>query len=63
MLLEGNAPFSATVQHFDAILDALTEHTWGVTVSLKDFTELALSAPSKSSKAARRELNFDYKET
>lgn len=62
LLLEGNTPFSTSVKHFDAILDVLTEHTWGVTVSLKDFTDLALTAPHKSSKTARKELNFDYKE-
>lgn len=63
VLLEGNTPLSASAKHFEAILDALTEHTWGLTVSLMDFTDLALAVPHKSSKAARREPNFDYKET
>jgi hypothetical protein len=59
--------FSTTVKHFAAILDALTEHTWGLTVSLKDFSDVSISAsrpvaPGKKG-GIRKELNHEYKET
>lgn len=65
MLFENNVPLSHTAKHFAAILDTLTEHTWGLTVSLRDFTDVALSSlpPKHSRAAARKELNYDYKET
>jgi hypothetical protein len=64
ILLENNVSLSHSAKHFAAVLDSLTEHTWGLTVSLKDFPDIALSStPSKGSRAARRELNYDYRET
>lgn len=58
---------TSTVKHFEALLDALTEHTWGLTVSLKDFATPGETGPLVSAKkaaaAARKEPNYDYKET
>lgn len=58
---------SATLKHFEALLEVLTEHTWGLTASLKDFAPPGEAGPHVSSKkaaaAARKEPNYDYKET
>lgn len=66
-MLEDNPPMTATVKHFEALLDVLTEHTWGMTASLKDFASPGEAAPHVSAKkaaaAARKEPNYDYKET
>lgn len=59
---------SSSTKHFEALLEVLTEHTWGLTASLPDFPDPAQppSLPQKQTKkaaaAARRELNFDYKD-
>ncbi len=68
ILLEDNPPMTATVKHFEALLDVLTEHTWGLTVSLKDFAsagegESPQVSAKKAAAAARKEPNYDYKET
>lgn len=51
------------MRNFESLLDALTDHTWGLTVSLEDFTNNAqIVTGSKAKKGAKRELNVDYKE-
>ena len=62
------------MKHFAALLDTLTENTWGMTVTLRDFTDLAMSsaiaigagaggATQRGKSTARHEPNYDYKET
>jgi len=58
---------SSAAKHFETLLEVLTEHTWGLTASLPDFSDPAQPAPhqkltKKAAAAARRELNFDYKD-
>ena len=71
LLLENNTPLSYSVRHFAPVLDSLTDHTWGLTVSLKDFTDVAITfnrplphAGKKGAGAAvvHKDLNHDYKE-
>lgn len=56
--------FSKTVREFAAILDTLTEQTWGVTISLQDLSDnfLSTSKLNKNKSGSKRELNLDYKE-
>jgi hypothetical protein len=64
VLLENNVPLSYSAKHFAALLDTLTDNTWGLTVTLKDFTDTAMSTgPLKATRGAKKEANFDYKET
>lgn len=58
---------SAATKHFEALLEVLSEHTWGLTASLPDFADPAQPAPppkqsKKAAAAARKEPNYDYKD-
>lgn len=67
ILLHNNPPLTAMVQHFEALLGVLTEETWGLCATLRDFADPAQTTPAAVSKkkaaaAARKEPNYDYKE-
>jgi hypothetical protein len=59
---------TAMVQHFEALLEVLTEETWGLCATLRDFADPAQITPAaavsqkKAAAAARKEPNYDYKE-
>lgn len=67
ILLDENTPLSKSVKSFSAIIDALTDHTWGFSITMQDFHPIQLklkdtSKQKKMIKENKNEANEDYKE-
>eukprot|EP01038_Epipyxis_sp_PR26KG_P010248 gene10248-13784_t len=62
ILLDNNVPLSETAVHFNHIIDVLSESTWGITVSLQDYSHSSMTS-RQIKKISTNKINEDYIET
>ncbi len=62
--MDGNVPLSMNAKHFPALLEVLTTHIWGLSVSLQDFADsVAAHLEQDHIRKKSSAPNNDYRET
>lgn len=68
--MAGNSKMAHNCKNFSEILNTLSDHTWGLTVSLQDISHLSMSRhhsahqlPKRSEAYLKTHANYDYKES